>query len=249
MLSNKLTKQEIDEVRVYTKKQAKKIKKEGSTTAGVPGFLTPKAFASDKDSEGTETLDLQDKQYAYSIKPSKEKIHFVKLSEVSYKHFKEDASHSQVQKVNKRILEVSRMLREISRALDHSTKLKEESSISDSSYWKRTNEAIVKINRRLAEITDKARKLANIDEATATNVKDTLIGVFNKAGIQIKPIDIDYNTVAADNYEFDIIVQGEPIAIDYKAGELLYQDYNKEIRLGNVNQEAELVANITKILK
>ena len=141
------------------------------------------------------------------------------------------------------------MLREISRALDHSTKLKEESSISDSSYWKRTNEAIVKINRRLAEITEKARKLANIDEATATNVKDTLVSLFNKAGIQIKPADIDHNTVGSDNYEFDIMMQGEPIAIDYKAGELLYQDYNKEIRLGNVNQEAELIANISKILK
>lgn len=241
----KLTKEELKELREYVKK----LREEGSTTAGVPGYQTPAAFTGKEGGDGTDVLDLEDDQYAYSEKPPKEKKHFIKLREVSYKAFKEDATASEVQKVNRKILEVNKMLREISRALDHSIKLKNESSLDNSTYWKRTNEAILKISKRLSEVNKKARKLANLKELAATAVKDKLVQLFNKAGIQVKAQDIDYNQLGTDNYEFDVMIMGEPYGIDYKNGELIYQDYDKEVRLGNMAQEADLIKNIAQTLK
>lgn len=250
-MQNKLTTQELAEIKSYVKKTTKKSKKakvEGSTTAGVPGFMTPNAFVGSSKADGT-SADLEKGQYAYSQKAPKKKIHFVKLHEVSYKTFKEDTNTNEIQKVNNRILEVSKMLREISRALDHSIKLKTESSLDNSKYWKRTNEAILKINRRLAEVSKKARKLANLKELAASSVKDKLAQILNKAGIQVSVQDISSNQIGSDHYEFDIRIAGEPYGIDYNKGELLYQDYDKEIRLGNLSQEADLIKNIAQTFK
>ncbi len=73
--------------------------------------------------------------------------------------------------------------------------------------------------------------------------------IFAKAGLTIKPQDIDYNQLGTEWYEFDVMLDGEPYAIDYRNGELMYQAYDEEIRLGNFNQEQQLVQNITKEFK
>jgi hypothetical protein len=249
MLNKKITLEEAAELKKYVKKQTKKIKAEGSTSAGVPGFLTPAAFTGEEGGDGSEKTDFEQGQFAYSIKAPKKKKNFVKLAEVSYKVFKEDANANEIQKVNGKILEVNKMLREISRALDHSIKLKMESSLDNTKYWKRTNEAILKINERLAEVSKKARKLANLKELAASSIKDKLVQLLNKAGIQVHAQDVDYNQAGPNHYEFDIMINGEPHGIDYKAGELSYQDFDNEIRLGNMNQESELIKNIAQILK
>lgn len=249
MLNSKITLQEKAELKKYIKKQTKKMKSEGSTTAGVPGFLTPAAFSGEEGGDGSEKTDFEQGQFAYSIKAPKKKKNFVKLAEVSYKAFKEDVNANEIQKVNGKILEVNKMLREISRALDHSIKLKMESSLDNSKYWKRTNEAILKINQRLAEVSKKARKLANLKELAASNVKQKLTQLLIKAGLKITAADVDYAQVGPDHYEFDIMINGEPQGIDYKSGELTYQDYDKEIRLGNINQESECIKNIAQTLQ
>lgn len=242
----KLTKQEIAEVRDYIKK----LRKEGSTTAGAPGFLTAAAWSGEEGGDGTKAIDVEDPQYGFSIKaPEHSSKNFVKLHEANYKTFKEDSTASEVQKVNRKILEVNRMLREISQALDHSIKLKTESAIDNSRYWKKTNEAILKMKGRLGEVNKKVSRLANLKELAANSVKDRLVQLFNKAGVQIADQDVDFNQTAADQYEFDIMLNGEPIAIDYNRGELVYQDYDEEVSLGNLNQEQEVVAKLTQIFK
>ena len=62
MLNNKLTVRELEEVKLYVKKQSKKLKKEGSTTAGVPGFQTPYAFNGEEGGDGTTAIKLTDPQ-------------------------------------------------------------------------------------------------------------------------------------------------------------------------------------------
>lgn len=237
-----LTEEEKNEVRSYIKK----LRKEGSTTAGVPGFLTAAAWSGEEGGDGTTAIDVEDEQYSYSIKASDKKPHFVKLHEANYKTFKEDSSLSEVQKVNRKVLEVNRMLREISQALDHSMKLKTESSLDNSRYWKKTNEAILKMKVRIGEVNKKVSQLANLKELAANSVKDKLVQIFNKAGLQVTAQDLDYNQIGSDWYEFDVMMNGEPIAIDYKAGEVIYQDYDEDIRLGNFNQEQQLIQNISK---
>jgi hypothetical protein len=247
MLNKKLTKEELAELKAYVKKRNKKLK-EGSTTDGAGGYLTKAAFTGEEDGDGT-TKDIEKDEYAYSIKAPKTNKHSVKLHEASYKAFKQDPNMSEVQKVNSKILEVSKMLREISRALDHSMKLKQESALDNTKYWKRTNEAILKISRRLSEINKKARKLANLKELAASAVKDKLVQAFVKAGIMIKSDQVSSNQTGPEHYEFDVMMMGEPYAIDYNNGELIYQDYDKEIRLGNLNQEPDLVKTIAQTFK
>ncbi len=195
-----LTEEEKNEVRSYIKK----LRKEGSTTAGVPGFLTAAAWSGEEGGDGTNAIDVEDEQYSFSIKASEKKPHFVKLDEANYKTFKEDSSLSEVQKVNRKVLEVNRMLREISQALDHSMKLKTESSLDNSRYWKKTNEAILKMKVRIGEVNKKVSQLANLKELAANSVKDKLVQIFNKAGLQVTAQDLDYNQIGSDWYEFDV---------------------------------------------
>jgi len=248
-MRSKISKVELDEIKRFVKKQAKRVQKEGSTTAGVPGYNTPGAFTGDEDGEGTTTLDLGDEQYGYTIKPEKDKKHFIKLTEISYKSFKEDTSLNEVQKVNTRILEINKMLREMSQYLNHSIKLKQESSLDQSTYWKKTNEAILKINKRLGEVSKKAKKLANIKELTANSLKDQVVKLFTMAGIDIQSKDISYNKIGPDAHELDIYIGGEPYGIDVVNGEMIYQDVDKEISLGLLNKQDVLVNNIKKAFK
>jgi hypothetical protein len=248
MSSSKITKKELEEIKAYTKKQFIKLRKEGSTTAGVPGYLTPAAFTGDEDGDGTDAIDLEDDQYAYSIKASTKKPHFIKLHEISYKNFKEDANTNEIQKVNNKILEVSRMLREISRSLDHSIKLKQESKLDNTKYWKRTNEAILKISRRLAEVNKKARKLANLKELATTSMKDNLEDAFKSANITIEDIS---STNKNNSYEFNFSIADEAssekksyaIDIDEK-GNLEYNGMGGYVSLGNFNAKDALTAKI-----
>jgi hypothetical protein len=45
------------------------------------------------------------------------------------------------------------------------------------------------------------------------------------------------------------MVNGEPYAIDYDRGNLVFQDYNEEVPLGNIEQPEVVVQNIQKTLQ
>jgi hypothetical protein len=237
---------ERKELREFVKAQIKKMRE--NTTASVGSYDTPKAFVGDEDADEPTSFNVKDAQYAYSIKAPKERKNSIKLHEVSYKSFKTDGTRSSVQKVNQNILEVAKKLGEVSRMLNHSIKLKTEQKLSNV-HWKRTNEALVKIHQRIQELTDKANNLYDLREATAQSIKTKLADYFTKAGIQVKPQDIDYNQLGNEWYEFDVMIMGEPQAIDYRNGEVFWQAYDEEIRLGNIAQEQQLVQNITKEFK
>jgi len=237
---------EQKELKEFVKKQLKNMR-EGSTTANVASYSTPKAFVGNEKADEPTSFDVEDDQYAYSIKAPKERKNSIKLHEVSYKSFKMDETKTSVQKVNQNILEVAKRLGEVARMLNHSIKLKTEHKLPKA-HWKRTNEALVKIHQRISELTERANKLYNLNEATAQSIKQKLVDYFNKAGVQIRPQDVEYNQTGTDQYEFDVMVLGEPQAIDYTKGMLIYQGYDKEQPLGNLDQEAEVVANLMKIL-
>lgn len=243
-----MKKQEINELRRYIKEQLKKMK-EGSTTANVASYSTPKAFVGDEDADEPTSFNVKDDQYAYSIKAPKEKINIIKLKEVSYKGFKRDETKSSVHKINTNILEVAKRLGELSRMLDHSIKLKTEQKYANSIHWKRTNEALAKIHNRIQTLSEKANGLYNLKEATAQSIKDKLVDYFNKAGVKVRAQDIEHNQSGTDVYEFDVMILGEPHAIDYAKGVLSYQGYEKEELLGNLDQEQEVITNLTKIFK
>ena len=131
--------------------------------------------------------------------------------------------------------------------LNHSIKLKTEQKLDNNIHWKRTNEALAKMHNRIASLSEKANQLYNLQEATAQRVKDELVTLLKQAGYTtIKPTDVDYNQAGQDFYEFDVMLNGEPYAIDYKSGLLTFQDYREEKPLGNIDQPELVIQNIKK---
>lgn len=228
------------------KKFIKKLK-ELSTTAGAPGYLTPNAFAPshDEDDAGKKALAADD---TYTIKPSKEKKNFVKLEEASYKSFKEDQSKTDVQKVNSAILEINRKIREINSILDHTTKLKNESKMNDSKLWKKTNEALIKISRRMTEAAKKTRKFANLKEIQSNQVKDKMVKMLTTAGIPVKASDVEVAQDGSD-YNIDVYINGEPYGFDLVGDMLSYQAYDKEVEVGVFSREQDIIEKLKNILK
>lgn len=235
-----------EELKKFVRETLRKIK-ENSASAGAGAFLTPAAFApsNDEDDAGKKALDAD---VTYTIKPAKEKRNFIKLHELSYKQFKEDQSMSDVQKVNRAILEINRNIREINRALDHSMKLKNESQMSNQSLWKRTNEALIKISNRMNEAAKKTRKFANLKEIQANQAKEKLQKALALAGVTIKPEDIESDQQGS-TIVLDVYINGEPHGFDITNNQVTYQDYDKEIPVGYIDNQEDMVVGLKKIFK
>jgi len=214
MLSNK----QLAEVKKFVKKVSK-LKKEGSTTAGAPGYQTPQAFTGDPSGEGASDLKRITRATAYDIKAKKTRRHSVDLHEITYKEFKNDESKSTVKKVNESIIEINRRLREINRLLTHSSKLKTESSLDDTALWKKTNEALLKISDRMTEIATKTRQFADLKEIRTNAGVES---VFKSAGLKATI------TKDSDGLHVDVDHFGEPVGFDI-VGTKILDDRGEEI--------------------
>jgi len=235
------------ELRKFVKKTLDNVI-EGSRTddGGGGGYLTPKAFVGDEDGEpGQKALEADD---TYTVKPAKEKRNFIKIHEVSYQQFKEDQSMSDVQKVNKAILEINRGVREINKILDHSMKLKTESKMGNEKLWKKTNEALIKISHRMTEAAKKTRKFANLKEIQATQAKEKLAKALTAAGVQVRLEDME-STQQGQTIMLDVYLNGEPHGFDITNNQVTYQDFDKEISVGYIENQNQMVDNLKKIFK
>ena len=190
-------------------------------------------------------------------KPKKEKRFFVgyqdqgkslpKLNEASYKSFKEDTSRPDYKKVNEALLEINRKINEINTILKHSVKLKTESQVGNEKLWKRTNEALVKMHKKLSEASKRVREVANLKEIEANSLKDKMFKILQLAKTQVPLEDIE--VVKRGNvYNIDVMMHGEPIAFDLENDILTYQDFDKEVELGNINREQDIVAKLDQVL-
>jgi len=206
-----LTNKELLEIKSFVKK-VKKMKREGSTTAGVPGYQTPKAFSGEEGGEGASNIEKISHATGYDIKAKKTRNHSIDLHEVSYNDFKKDESRSTVKKVNESIIEINRKLREIHRLISHSSKLKTETSLDDSKLWKRTNEALLKISDRMSEIADKTRRFANLKEIQ-TNMG--LENIFKAAGLDAEIVKDE------DGLHIDVMHFGEPVGFDVEGTKIM----------------------------
>jgi hypothetical protein len=144
-----LSQDRISEVKKYIKKVKRRMK-EGSTSDGAGAFHTPAAFTGDPTDPGSPKATGADKTYI--VKPPKKKRNFVKIHEANYLDYKKDPTRTSVYKVNTKILEVYKMLREARRAVRHAMKLKQEANVSDNKHWKKTTLAYTKIAEMVDEI-------------------------------------------------------------------------------------------------
>jgi hypothetical protein len=141
---------------------------EMSTTAGVPGYQTPYAFGDADEDTYSQGGMKRVKKTNKIFKPMESKSSYKKMMSemygvneaVSYRQYKKDESASPSQKVNKGIMEVNRMLAEIEKVVHNNLRLKNETGVDSSSFWKQTSSRINKINERIVRISNKLKELS-----------------------------------------------------------------------------------------
>ena len=80
------------------------------------------------------------------------------IGEGSYKEYKKDPSRTPKQKVNMAVKSINSKLHEIEKILAHNIKLKNESDVDKSRYWKSTKRNLYTISERMQRISEKLRK-------------------------------------------------------------------------------------------
>ena len=139
---------------------------EMSTTSSVAAYDSPNAFGkqSDKDIEvlGYKKVPKKDMNMKENKKSTYKSMMDVmySINEVSYRAYKNDESATPVQKVNKGIQEVNKMIAEMENIVNLNLRLKTESDVNSSQFWKSTSKRFTKINERLIRISNKLKELS-----------------------------------------------------------------------------------------
>ena len=119
---------------------------EMNVTGNVQGYDTPKAFGKpgNEKKKGKRQADLT----GYSV-----------VNENRWLALKQDESTAQ-SKIGRGISNINKQLREMERFLNWYGKIKNESGVSNKSYWKRTNSHIYSIQERLLKLDQKIRQIS-----------------------------------------------------------------------------------------
>ena len=142
---------------------------EMSTTAGVPGYQTPKAFSkSGKEDEHdvAETGDMKkakdSNKHFIKMESEYKKImnQMMGLNETSYREFKKDPTSTPQQKVNRGINEVNKMLGAMEKIVNNNLRLKTEMGVQSNHFWKSTGKRFAKINERMTRIANRLKELS-----------------------------------------------------------------------------------------
>jgi hypothetical protein len=139
---------------------------EMSTSASVPGYQTPNAFAPSEDDfekhskESAETM-------GYTVVPKKKKVHSESvykqamglINEGTYKEFRKDETRSSNRKINDSIKNINRTIYEVERVVEHALKLKTEMNVDQRTLWGESMSRLRKISERINRITKKIHEL------------------------------------------------------------------------------------------
>lgn len=143
------------------KKLVKELLDETSTTGGVPGYQTPKAFSKSGESDNRGIDTAKDQGYMKAPDTNrwfKKMNEAIQLSEITYKEYKKAPGMSSKHKLNNAIKECNRALFEIERYLKQNKKLREEEGLGLNEYWKSTAVKLVKMNERLKSLQREIKK-------------------------------------------------------------------------------------------
>lgn len=140
--------------------------KEMSTTASVPGYQTPNAFAASEDEFEKHSKDNAETQ-GYTVAPKKSKRNFESvykqamgvLGEGTYNEFRKDETRTTNRKINDSIKNINRIMYEVERVVDHASKLKTEMAVDQRTLWRESRSRLVKIAERINRISKKINEL------------------------------------------------------------------------------------------
>lgn len=139
---------------------------EMSTTASVPGYQTPNAFAkSEEDFEKNSKENAETQGYTVVPKKSKRNYESVYkqamglMNEGTYKEFRRDETRSSNRKINDSIKNINRTIYEVERVVEHALKLKTEMNVDQRTLWGESMSRLRKISERINRITKKIHEL------------------------------------------------------------------------------------------
>ncbi len=158
-------------LREAIRKKVRKYMNEISTTAGVPGYLTPKAFAGSRGNAAQ--VEKVAKAIGYSLtKKGKESTKGDKLTESfnkiqsdfktlteNYYQYRNDNTKLPHQKIGNAISELNKQIKLVERALKMNSRLKKEYGISNDRLWKRTKHQMTKLEGKLVEMAGRLREM------------------------------------------------------------------------------------------
>jgi hypothetical protein len=169
---------EMNNLKEYIKTLVRELLDEESTTAGVPGYLTPNAF-SKKGQKSNGAIEAAKSQGMKLVKkPTTSKVVDYKkifemnesiktiieeelLNEATYKQFKSEVKHrTKAEQLHKAMREVKKKINEIDRIVDYTQRMKQELSEGDGvAYWGRTEKAVAQIAEMVNHLTNKINNL------------------------------------------------------------------------------------------
>lgn len=130
-----------------------------STTAGVAGYLTPKAFVGDKRTNADHIKQMA-KRIGYTLtkRGAEATGKGDKLNE-NYYAYRNDPTKLPHQKIGEAISQINKQLKLMEKALHYNNRLKNEYGISNESLWKRTQHQMTKLEARLMEMARRLREM------------------------------------------------------------------------------------------
>jgi hypothetical protein len=139
-----------------------------STTAGVPGYMTPNAFGKEAPESAITAYGMKrtskTNKNTKNLKESKYKkimsATYDIIEEGKYNEIKNDPSVSPKKKVNYAIAEVYTKLYEIEQIISKNMKLKNEMNVDNRMYWKSTKEKLSKLSEKLNRVSGYLKNLS-----------------------------------------------------------------------------------------
>ena len=131
---------------IRLKEHIRKLVKEMNTTGSVEGYNTPYAFSK----KGGEKK---------KAKKQADLTGYTPVNENRWLALKQEESTAQ-SKIGRGISNINKQLKEMERFLNWYGKIKNESGVSNKSYWKRTNSHIYSIQERLLKLDQKIRQIS-----------------------------------------------------------------------------------------
>lgn len=142
---------------------------EATTTASVPGYLTPYAFRGNSAKTKARAKHIATATTGFKLTPKGEeeadrpadKMEIVRkeLAENKYYEYKNDPTKSPHRKIAEAISQLNKNLQEVERVIRMNSRLKTESGIASEQLWKRTQQGLLKLESKLLGLATRIREI------------------------------------------------------------------------------------------
>ncbi len=133
-----------------------------NTTANIDGYQTPFAFSGDDDDEESHKKKIKSRAEVFDFKSTEnKKENTVSISEgKSLFHLYRDLNdYTAEQKLGITVREINKLLTEIEKLANISSRFKIEKSVNNEKMWKTTNRYLTKLDEKIKRISSKIREL------------------------------------------------------------------------------------------